>query len=259
MGGRFGKTLKRHEHNQSHNRRRRRRHISNNDTSVAASFNHHPRTDEAEEEEEEEAEWDVGDLSKLDFSQVFADDEGDYDSSSVSGGGFLGRRAQHLVNLLAQPDDCLVRNILQIWDSDLDRIKSLDQRQILADVNAALIQGLVRKISPFSSSVFLTFYNQFHHSPACRNDQGDPVNSLEFLVSDVRRDGNGSIYHVGATMMTWLLDNNPKVKNKMIDIRDCLEIDNHFLKMFDVMDVIRMPAFTRCGKRISSIKRCTAT
>jgi hypothetical protein len=34
---------------------------------------------------------------------------------------------------------------------------------------------------------------------------------LEFLVSDVRRDGNGSIYHVGATMMTWLLDNNPKV------------------------------------------------
>lgn len=178
MGGRFGKTLKRHEHNQSHNRRRRRRHISNNDTSVAASFNHHPhyshysqhsvvvnRTDEAEEEEEEEAEWDVGDLSKLDFSQVFADDEGDYDSSSVSGGGFLGRRAQHLVNLLAQPDDCLVRNILQIWDSDLDRIKSLDQRQILADVNAALIQGLVRKISPFSSSVFLTFYNQFHHHP----------------------------------------------------------------------------------------------
>ncbi len=166
MGGRFGKTLKRHEHNQSHNRRRRRRHISNNDTSVAASFNHHPhyshyshsvvvnRTDEAEEgegEEEEEAEWDVGDLSKLDFSQVFADDEGDYDSSSVSGGGFLGRRAQHLVNLLAQPDDCLVRNILQIWDSDLNRIKSLDQRQILADVNAALIQGLVRKMSPFSS------------------------------------------------------------------------------------------------------------
>ncbi|EFX77106.1 hypothetical protein DAPPUDRAFT_321705 [Daphnia pulex] len=75
------------------------------------------------------------------FDEVFADDEGDYDSSLVSGGGFLGRRAQHLVNLLAQPDDCLVRNILQIWNSDLDRIKSLDQRQILADVNAALIQG----------------------------------------------------------------------------------------------------------------------
>lgn len=106
---------------------------------------------------------------------------------------------------------------------------------------------------------FSYFLQSISSSPACRNDQGDPVNSLEFLVSDVRRDGNGSIYHVGATMMTWLLDNNPKVKNKMIDIRDCLEIDNHFLKMFDVMDVIRMPAFTRCGKRISSIKRCTAT
>lgn len=61
---------------------------------------------------------------------------------------------------------------------------------------------------------FSYFLQSISSSPACRNDQGDPVNSLEFLVSDVRRDGNGSIYHVGATMMTWLLDNNPKVKNK---------------------------------------------
>jgi hypothetical protein len=149
--------LKRHEHNKN-SRKRRRRHIANNDTSIATSYNHHPhyshhsianvitnRTEGDEKEEEEtEAEWDVGDLSKLDFSQVFADDESDYDASSHSGGGgFLGRRAQHLVNLLAQPDDCLVRNILQIWDSDLDRIKSLDQSQILADINAALLQGLV--------------------------------------------------------------------------------------------------------------------
>ncbi len=149
--------MKRHEHNKN-SRKRRRRHIANNDTSIATSYNHHPhyshhsianvitnRTEGDEKEEEEtEAEWDVGDLSKLDFSQVFADDESDYDASSHSGGGgFLGRRAQHLVNLLAQPDDCLVRNILQIWDSDLDRIKSLDQSQILADINAALLQGLV--------------------------------------------------------------------------------------------------------------------
>ena len=148
---RFGTTLKRHEHQNKQSRRRRRRHISSNETFVA--FNHHPhysnhhnvRTNRTEEaEEEEEAEWDVGDLSQLDFSQVFADEGADYDdASSHSGGGFLGRRAQHLVNLLAQPDDCLVRNILQIWDSDLERIKSLDQRQILADINAALLQGLV--------------------------------------------------------------------------------------------------------------------
>ena len=142
--------MKRHEHKVS-NRRRRRRHISSNDTFAATNHPHHYShhsayaiTNRTESGGEEEAEWDVGDLSKLDFSQVFGDDEGaDYDSSSLSDGGFLGRRAQHLVNLLAQPDDCLVRNILQIWDSDLDRIKSLDQRQILADINAALRQGLV--------------------------------------------------------------------------------------------------------------------
>uniref|UniRef100_A0A0P5P9V2 Patched domain-containing protein n=1 Tax=Daphnia magna TaxID=35525 RepID=A0A0P5P9V2_9CRUS len=195
---RFGTTLKKHEHNNSPNRRRRRRHISKNDTytSLATSVNHHPHYAASDianghsspDIAEQEDEWDVGDLSKLDFSQVFADDEADYDSSlstsgGLGGGGFLGRRAQHLVNLLAQPDDCLVRNILQIWDSDLERIKSLDQRQILADINAALLRG---------------------------NDQGDPVNSLEFLLSDVRRDVNGSVYHVGATMMTWLLDNNPQ-------------------------------------------------
>ena len=163
---RFGTTLKRHEHNKS-SRRRRRRHIANNDTSLATSYNHHPHyshhsianviTNRTEEEEETEAEWDVGDLSKLDFSQVFADDESDYDTSH-SGGGFLGRRAQHLVNLLAQPDDCLVRNILQIWDSDLDRIKSLDQSQILADINAALLQGLV----DFNFSRFLFHLSLFY-------------------------------------------------------------------------------------------------
>lgn len=168
-GDRFGTTLKKHEHNNSPNRRRRRRHISKNDTytSLATSVNHHPHYAASDianghsstEIAEQEDEWDVGDLSKLDFSQVFADDEADYDSSlsasgGLGGGGFLGRRAQHLVNLLAQPDDCLVRNILQIWDSDLERIKSLDQRQILADINAALLRGLVQvSLSPLSSSL----------------------------------------------------------------------------------------------------------
>jgi len=34
-----------------------------------------------------------------------------------------------------------MRNILQIWDSDMERIRSLDERQILLDVNAALLNG----------------------------------------------------------------------------------------------------------------------
>ena len=34
------------------------------------------------------------------------------------------------------------------------------------------------------------------------------VESLELLMSDVRRDANGTVFYVGATMMTWLLDNS---------------------------------------------------
>jgi len=34
------------------------------------------------------------------------------------------------------------------------------------------------------------------------------VESLELLMSDVRRDANGTVVYVGATMMTWLLDNS---------------------------------------------------
>ena len=47
-------------------------------------------------------------------------------------------RASHLANLLSTPDTCLMRNILQIWDSDVQRIRALDQQQVLNDVNAAL-------------------------------------------------------------------------------------------------------------------------
>lgn len=87
------------------------------------------------------------DLSGLDFSQVFSESAQYYDGqasvgSSMDGGsGFLGRRAHHLINLMSQPDNCLMRNILQIWDSDVERIRSLDERQILEDVNAALLKG----------------------------------------------------------------------------------------------------------------------
>ncbi len=37
------------------------------------------------------------------------------------------------------------------------------------------------------------------------------MDSLEFLLSDVRRDSNGSVVHVGATMMIYLLDKNQSV------------------------------------------------
>lgn len=193
-------------------------------------------------------EWDIGELSALDFSQVFEND----DSSLLpNSGGLLGRRAHHLVDMLAQPDDCIVRHILQIWDSDLERIKRLDQRQILVDVNAALLQGsvVVKGISLssfeflfslrcdlffypvvfvlFSTSITYSYLDtSFDNETLCllvffvfcrfrnRPNSTDPkdVNSLEYLLSDVRRDANGSVVHVGATMMTWLLDNNPQVR-----------------------------------------------
>lgn len=119
---RFGNSLKRPD------RRRRRRHLvegQDDEDSTSSSFD-----------------WDEADLSGLDFSQVFEDENRNESSPGGSiGGGFLGRRAHHLVNLLSQPDNCLMRNILQIWDSDMERIRSLDERQILVDVNAALLNG----------------------------------------------------------------------------------------------------------------------
>lgn len=155
---------------------------------------------------------------------MFEDD----DSSLLPhSGGFLGRRAHHLVDMLAQPDDCIVRHILQIWDSDLERIKRLDQRQILVDVNAALLQGsvVVKGIS-LSELHFSFFLGFLHHDLFCAMMYTSSSNmciigektrsglndSLEYLLSDVRRDANGSVVYVGATMMTWLLDNNPQVR-----------------------------------------------
>ncbi len=113
-------------------RRRRRRHLLEG------------QDDQGSETETSSSsfDWDEADLSGLDFSQVFEDENRNESSPSGSiGGGFLGRRAHHLINLLSQPDNCLMRNILQIWDSDMERIRSLDERQILLDVNAALLNG----------------------------------------------------------------------------------------------------------------------
>jgi len=130
---RFGTSLKRHE------KRRRRRHLlpeTGSDDAIISTAN----GDSWEVDEE--------DLSNLDFSQVFVPDagvsrKGKGMRDEPAEGFVLGRRAHHLVNLLAQPDTCLVRNILHIWNFDLDRIRSLDQRQILIDVNEALLKGSV--------------------------------------------------------------------------------------------------------------------
>lgn len=125
---RFGTSLKRHE------KRRRRRHLLPEVTTELSSA---VGTDS----------WEIdgGDLSSLDFSQVFVPES--MKSHHEPADGFvLGRRAHHLVNLLAQPDTCLVRNILQIWNFDLQRIRSLSQQQILKDVNEALLKGSVRLI-----------------------------------------------------------------------------------------------------------------
>lgn len=81
-----------------------------------------------------------GDLSAIDFSQVFGGGGGGAGSDYGDGAGsdLIDPRALHLIDLMSQPDNCLVRSILQIWDSDLERIRELDERQILHDVNDAL-------------------------------------------------------------------------------------------------------------------------
>ena len=74
---------------------------------------------------------------------------------------------------------------------------------------------------------------------------------MEFLLSDIRRDANGSVFYVGATMLTWLLENDPTVW------RHSFRSDWLF---YDLLPVFyRMPVFTPCGRRISSTRRSTAT
>ena len=74
---------------------------------------------------------------------------------------------------------------------------------------------------------------------------------MEFLLSDIRRDANGSVFYVGATMLTWLLENDPTVW------RHSFRSDWLF---YDLLPVFyRMPVFTPYGRRISSTRRSTAT
>ena len=195
---RFGTSLKRHE-------KRRRRHLlpeTGSDDVISSTGTVSGDSWEVDEE----------DLSTLDFSQVFvpAADvarKGKGMRDEPAEGFVLGRRAHHLVNLLAQPDTCLVRNILHIWNFDLDRIRSLDQRQILIDVNEALLKGSVKCFFHF----FFIFFKFNGFNLICGSDDSvdeSEVESLELLMSDVRRDANGTVFYVGATMMTWLLDNS---------------------------------------------------
>ena len=78
------------------------------------------------------------DLSKFDFSEF------DFE---------LGERERHLMDMLSLPDTCLFRNILHVWNNDIERIRALDQEQIIVDVNSAINEG----------SVFL-FLFLFHYS-----------------------------------------------------------------------------------------------
>jgi len=127
-------------------------------------------------------------LYELDFSQVFDQSNNDEVNTTADGGipsdvSFLDRRGNYLIDLLARPDNCLVSGILQIWDFDLERIRSLDQNKILLDVNNALTNG----------------------------STNGGIESLELLLSDVRRDADNKVVYVGATTTIWLLDNNPSV------------------------------------------------
>lgn len=73
-------------------------------------------------------------------------------------------------------------------------------------------------------------------------------------MSDVRRDANGSVYHVGATMMTWLLNNDPTVNSIKFN-----RIIFDLIENRDVIDfVFRRKEFIRCGKRSLSNRHCTA-
>jgi len=80
---------------------------------------------------------DDGDLNGFNFSQAFHDSS-NYETAD-QGSSNVDRRAEYLLDLFFQPDSCLMSSILQIWNFDLERIRSLDQHQILEDVNDALL------------------------------------------------------------------------------------------------------------------------
>lgn len=126
---RFGTTLMKTEDGDFYEGRRRRRQIDN-DTWYQPDYEVESITEAIE-----------GDLAGLDFSQVFGGSADDEYATDDAGSELIDPRALHLIDLMSQPDDCLIRSILQIWDSDLERIRALDERQIVEDVNEALRNG----------------------------------------------------------------------------------------------------------------------
>ena len=100
-------------------------------------------------------------MADVSLSEVF---QGDGQSMSA-----LGQRGHYLIDLLATPDTCLFHSILQVWNYDVDRIRSLDQRQIVDDVTTALYKGSVFLIhliffftaSRLRKSHMLTTYDNF--------------------------------------------------------------------------------------------------
>ena len=77
------------------------------------------------------------DLSGFDFSGIL---DAGAAGAGGAGPGLFGNRATNLVNLLATPDTCLYRNILDIWQSNFEAaINNQSQPlDIVRDVNAAL-------------------------------------------------------------------------------------------------------------------------
>lgn len=120
-------------------RRRRRRQVDGNETWYETPLDYENNEDGEPIAEAGDA---IGDdLAGLDFSRVFGGPaDADY-AADDAGSELIDPRALHLIDLMSQPDNCLIRSVLQIWDSDLERIRALDERQILLDVNEALRNG----------------------------------------------------------------------------------------------------------------------
>ena len=151
------------------------------------------------------------DLSGMDLSSLYA--------GSDSMLAMLGERERHLMDLMSLPDTCLLRNILHVWNYDVDRIRTLDQAQIIADVNSALIEGFVffRPLHSITCTgtariCCLTSLPPINGSFSMKRRRNyTETESLMFLLSDIERDVNDNVIRVGATMMTWLLDNTESV------------------------------------------------
>ncbi|XP_065576700.1 patched domain-containing protein 3-like isoform X2 [Artemia franciscana] len=114
------------------------------------------------------------DLEDIDFTGVFEDKNSENNSSSL-----LGDRTEELLDLLAMPDKCLTRSILEVWDENVD-FSDLSERQILMMVD--------QKVN--------------------ESKYADEMESLSVLLSGFNRDKNGYLQGVKTTVMSWFLSND---------------------------------------------------